>query len=198
MIVQEGIEENLRFLILEVRKQVEKTRKFLARPSRKLLESVRAKDDYIDNLKSIIQRKCFKHAVRDSKLQQAEIDLLKAVEIIAVNLERIADFSENIIGQAGYVYLLRLPFQCGQGKLPEQLSISVKGHYFDQFALLHIREHQVQGLVCRIGVGLRLSAAWQLRAKSPGTVGHKGNPWGEITYISIAALCPYPEFVGST
>ncbi|MCA8917495.1 MAG: phosphotransferase [Planctomycetes bacterium] len=103
MIVQEGIEENLRFLILEVRKQVEKTRKFLARPSRKLLESVRAKDDYIDNLKSIIQRKCFKHAVRDSKLQQAEIDLLKAVEIIAVNLERIADFSENIIGQAGYV-----------------------------------------------------------------------------------------------
>jgi len=103
MIVHEGIEENLRFLILEVRKQVEKTRKFLARPSRKLLDSVRAKDDYIDNLKSIIQRKCFKHAVRDTKLQQAEIDLLKAIEIVAVNLERVADFSENIIGQAGYV-----------------------------------------------------------------------------------------------
>jgi phosphate uptake regulator len=102
MIVQEGIEENLRFLIVEVRKQVEKTRKFLAKPSRDLLDSIRAKDDYIDNLKSIIQRKCFKHAIRD-RIQQAEVDLLKSIEVIAVNLERIADFSENIIGQATYV-----------------------------------------------------------------------------------------------
>ena len=102
MILQDGIEENLRFLILEVRKQVEKTRKFLARPSRELLDNVRAKDDYIDNLKSIIQRKCFKYAGK-TRLQDAEIDLIKAIEVVAVNLERIADFSENIIGQAGYI-----------------------------------------------------------------------------------------------
>ena len=103
MIVQEGIEENLRFLTLEVRKQVEKTRRFLARPSRELLDAVRAKDDYIDNLKSIIQRKCFQHAIKDKQLKQPEIDLLKSIEVIAVNLERMSDFCENIIGQAGYV-----------------------------------------------------------------------------------------------
>jgi phosphate uptake regulator len=103
MIVQEGIEENLRFLVLEVRKQVEKCRRFLASPSRNLLDSLQSKDDYIDNLKSIIQRKCFKHAIRDARIPKPEIDLLKAFETTAVNLERIADFCENISAQANYV-----------------------------------------------------------------------------------------------
>jgi phosphate uptake regulator/aminoglycoside phosphotransferase len=103
MIVPEGIEENLRFLIVEVRKQIEKARRFLAKPSRKLLDSLHAKDDYIDNLKSIIQRKCFQHAIRDADIPQPEIDLLKAIEITSVNLERIADFCENISAQAEHI-----------------------------------------------------------------------------------------------
>jgi len=101
MMIQEGIDENLRFLIIEVRKQVEKSRRFLQKPSRELLDSLQAKDDYIDNLKNTIQSKCFKHAIRGTRVQ---VDLLKAIEITAVNLERIADFCENMSQQANYVF----------------------------------------------------------------------------------------------
>jgi phosphate uptake regulator/aminoglycoside phosphotransferase len=103
MLLREGIDENLRFLILEVGKQLEKTRQFLDDPSPNLLEAVLARDDYIDNLKSIIQRSCFAIAAEKSADNGSALDLLKAVDVITANLERIGDFCENIIDQVGYL-----------------------------------------------------------------------------------------------
>ncbi|MBD3335947.1 MAG: phosphotransferase, partial [Candidatus Eisenbacteria bacterium] len=98
-----GVHENLRFLILEVRKQLGKTRQYFADPSGEPVDSVFSKDDYIDTLKGVIQRKCFTLATQESHKSQPELDHLKAIDIIAVNLERIADFCESILDQARYI-----------------------------------------------------------------------------------------------
>jgi phosphate uptake regulator/aminoglycoside phosphotransferase (APT) family kinase protein len=98
-----SVTENLRFLILEVRRQVDRTREYLARPSRELLESALARDDYIDNLKGIIQRKCFTLAADASREDPMSVEFLKAIDVVAMNLERIADFCESILGQVDHV-----------------------------------------------------------------------------------------------
>ena len=104
MLTLEGIDQNLRFLIVEVQKQVAETRRFVESPERRIPRSVIARDDYIDNLKSIIQRKCFavaaKAAAEDEK---SYVDQLRSIDVITGNLERIADFCENIIDQVGHV-----------------------------------------------------------------------------------------------
>ena len=46
---KEGIADNLRFMLLEVTKQVENTKKVLDTPDPKLVESIESRDDYIDN-----------------------------------------------------------------------------------------------------------------------------------------------------
>jgi phosphate uptake regulator/aminoglycoside phosphotransferase len=100
---QEGLEENLRFLILEVHKQILATRDYLAAPSPGAQDGVVAKDDYIDNLKNIIQRKCFTLAGQSHNENGALVEFLKAVDVVTVNLERIADFCENILAPGAYV-----------------------------------------------------------------------------------------------
>ncbi|MCB9464014.1 MAG: phosphotransferase [Candidatus Eisenbacteria bacterium] len=101
--LSEGIDDNLRFLILEVRGQLERTERLLSdlqtSPDRRL----QTKDDYIDNLKTVIQRKCFLLAGEVARDNRATVDLLKAIETVAVNLERIADFCENVVSQTQYV-----------------------------------------------------------------------------------------------
>jgi len=103
MHIQNGIEENLRFLILEVKKQLERTKAYIDNPTLELLDLVLSRDDYVDNLKSIIQRKCFSSAAQGEDQDPAALDALKAVNVVAANLERIADFCEKIIRQLTYV-----------------------------------------------------------------------------------------------
>ncbi|HER27476.1 MAG TPA: hypothetical protein ENI69_10245 [Rhodospirillales bacterium] len=99
MIINQGIEENLRFLIIEVQKQVERTAVYLRSPSFELLDEILTRDDYIDNQKSVIQKKCFQGAADDA----STIDALKSIEIIAVNLEKIGDFCEKVVRQLTYL-----------------------------------------------------------------------------------------------
>ena len=87
----EGIDENLRFLILEVGKQLEQTREYMTAREASLLNSVQARDDYIDNLKTIIQRKCFVLAAKTSGT--SSVDFLRAIDIVTGNLERISEAS---------------------------------------------------------------------------------------------------------
>lgn len=102
MLAQDGLRENLRFLIHEVEKQVEKTQKALRDPTPRLVSAVLSREDYINNLKSTIRRKCFTLAAKlDPKAR--EVHLLRSIDAIAVNLERIADFCANIVTQVGYI-----------------------------------------------------------------------------------------------
>lgn len=98
-----AVADNLRFLAIEVKKQLGKARSYLQNPSRKTTASVQSGDDYVDNLKSIIQRKCFALAAQTNPENKAVIDSLKCYETVAVNLERISDFCERVIGQHGYI-----------------------------------------------------------------------------------------------
>ena len=98
----EAIQENLRFLIIEVEKQLERTAQYVKEPDRELLQAVIAGDDYVDNLKDTIQSKVFVTAAR-SIIDDPVVRLLRAYEVVAVNLERISDFCEHVVVQVGYV-----------------------------------------------------------------------------------------------
>jgi phosphate uptake regulator len=96
-----NIEENLRFQIIEVQSQLKKTARYINSPSHELLDSILSRDDYIDNLKTTIQRKCF--ALATEKANANKSDSLKAINTVAASLERIADFCEKIVKQITYV-----------------------------------------------------------------------------------------------
>ncbi|MBZ0253705.1 MAG: phosphate uptake regulator PhoU, partial [Candidatus Methylomirabilis sp.] len=102
MALQEGIEQNFRFLVLEVGRQLDDAERVLDAPTAELVESVYSSDDYIDNLKGIIEGKCFTFTL-ESRGDKRRIDLLKAVDVATANLERIADFAVNIVGQSRYL-----------------------------------------------------------------------------------------------
>ncbi|HTV17024.1 MAG TPA: PhoU domain-containing protein [Polyangiaceae bacterium] len=100
--VHEGIEENLRFLIIEVEKQLQRTGTYLAKPDKAALSKIIDGDDYIDNLKAIIQSKSF-GAAAEGVHGPERLALLRTYEVIASNLERLADFCEKVIVQVGYI-----------------------------------------------------------------------------------------------
>ncbi|MDT8282435.1 MAG: PhoU domain-containing protein [Gammaproteobacteria bacterium] len=100
-LINGNIEENLRFQIIEVQSQLKKTATYISNPSHDLLDSILSRDDYIDNLKTTIQRKCF--ALATDKANASKSDNLKAINAVASSLERIADFCEKIVRQITYI-----------------------------------------------------------------------------------------------
>lgn len=98
-----GVEENLRFQILEVRKQLRRIGAYLREPSPPALEKIVAGDDYIDNLKRIIHRKCYTAAAEVFGDEGPPVDLLRSINVVATNLERISDFCEDIADQVAHV-----------------------------------------------------------------------------------------------
>ncbi|MEZ4652116.1 MAG: PhoU domain-containing protein [Candidatus Eisenbacteria bacterium] len=102
MLIQEGIDANLRFLI-EVRKRLIETEQLLDRPSGSASARVRAKATTSTIWKTVIQRKCFQIASEIARDNRPTVDLLKAIDVVAVNLERIADFCENVVSQSRYL-----------------------------------------------------------------------------------------------
>ncbi len=65
-------------------------------------EHIDARDDYIDNLKGLIESKAFSQVLHIAELDKSTVDLVKAVVVITTNLERIADYAVNIVGQMKY------------------------------------------------------------------------------------------------
>ncbi len=90
-------------MVLEVKNQVYNTFDFLNSPEPDLYEKIINKDDYIDNLKNVIENKCFSKILPASGLLKQEINKIRAIHIITVNLERIGDFCVNITEQMKYL-----------------------------------------------------------------------------------------------
>ncbi|MFZ5587925.1 MAG: PhoU domain-containing protein [Thermodesulfobacteriota bacterium] len=109
-----GLEENLRFLVLEVHKQIEETLNFIASPSQRLLEHINGRDDYIDNMKSLIEERSFAF-LTGTLSDRHTSNLLRSINTIASNLERIADFAVNIVNQMQFLtdsgFLARYDYQ---------------------------------------------------------------------------------------
>lgn len=102
-----GVRESFKFLVLEVTKLLEDTQRQMADPREDQRKKLGARDDYIDNLKSMIENKCFR-LLTSEDLDDATIVLLRAINTSANNLERIADFGVNIVGQIRFVQRLDL------------------------------------------------------------------------------------------
>jgi phosphate uptake regulator len=97
-----GVRENFKFLALEVTKLLEDTRRLLADPRDDVMKKIAPRDDYVDNLKSMIENKCFR-LLTNEELDEGTINLLRAINVATNNLERIADFGVNIVGQLRYL-----------------------------------------------------------------------------------------------
>ncbi len=103
MITFEGIEENLKFLVLETEKLVTSTREFLDAPDPSEYERIIASDDYIDNLKNIVENQCYSRINSERGISKRDVNVVRAMHIIGINLERIADNCINIIEQTQYL-----------------------------------------------------------------------------------------------
>jgi len=104
MIALEGLEENFRFLVLEVTSHVSETRAFVAAPTHAGYDQVVSRDDYVDNLKNIVEEACFSKIHSARGLSKRDIDRLRGLQIISGNLERISDYCVNIAGQMRYLH----------------------------------------------------------------------------------------------
>lgn len=80
----EGLEENFRFLVLEVTSQLKETRAFVEEPTHAGYDKVVSRDDYIDNLKNIVEDACYSriHSARGrhSRSTGAQEGRVSAVE----------------------------------------------------------------------------------------------------------------------
>ncbi|MBN1233141.1 MAG: phosphotransferase [Candidatus Coatesbacteria bacterium] len=95
-----SIEENLKFMLIEVIKQIEDTLKAIDnQKDTKYHEKVFSRDDYIDNLKNVIENKSstiiLDLSMKDKKIAQEA----RIVANISNNLEHIADYAVNITRQ---------------------------------------------------------------------------------------------------
>jgi phosphate uptake regulator len=98
-----SIEENLKFLVVEVQGQVNLTFSLLYNSDTTLAEKIVNKDDYVDNLKNTIENRCFSRIHSDRAMDDKELRQVRSVHIICVNLERIGDFFVNIARQTQYL-----------------------------------------------------------------------------------------------
>ncbi|MBF0258943.1 MAG: phosphate uptake regulator PhoU, partial [Desulfamplus sp.] len=95
---------NFKFLSIETENQIKLTYGLLSDFNLEVLEKIGAKDDYIDNLKTTIENDCFSRiATLKTDTSQDVINRIRAVHIICINLERIADFCVNITRQTRYL-----------------------------------------------------------------------------------------------
>ncbi|MFW5836575.1 MAG: PhoU domain-containing protein [Desulfovibrionaceae bacterium] len=99
MLTFEGLQENFKFLDIEVQNLIKATLEFLDEPTPKRYDKIVSRDDYIDNLKNIIENKCFSRIHSDTSLDKRAIDSVRSLHISCVNLERIADFCVNVTQQ---------------------------------------------------------------------------------------------------
>ena len=97
-----GVRENFKFMALEVTKLLEDTQRMLVDPREEVIAKIIARDDYVDNLKSMIENKCYR-LLANEDLDAGTINLLRAINVATNNLERIADFGVNIVGQLSYL-----------------------------------------------------------------------------------------------
>jgi len=105
------IEENFQFLIFETGKQLDAALANLEEPDPERFAVVQARDDYIDQLKALIEARCYRQFQDGAGHSRKELDRLIARNVITANLERIADYAVNLCKQALYLHNPRLPRQ---------------------------------------------------------------------------------------
>jgi phosphate uptake regulator len=100
MITYQGLDRNFKFMILEIKRQLEATYQLLSSPSDRRVRGVVARDSYIDTLKSLIERKCLSFFRHTPTIDKQSANMVTALNVVSSNLERIADFCVNVVLRA--------------------------------------------------------------------------------------------------
>ncbi|MGE4539340.1 MAG: PhoU domain-containing protein [Desulfovibrio sp.] len=93
------IETNFKFLLVEVERQIEATLSVVESHDERAIAKIEARDDYIDNLKSVIENACFATLHGEKRPSAAEVAYIRSFNIIGNNLERVGDHAVNIVRQ---------------------------------------------------------------------------------------------------
>ncbi len=109
-----NIDENLKFLILEVKQQLEDVSVLLRKSSQpdQRISKIFSRDDYINILQNFILKECFRSSSRRSKKRD---EFYKAVDVISRNLEHMGDYTVSIIKKTRFIsepeFLKRFSFK---------------------------------------------------------------------------------------
>ncbi len=146
MISYAGIARNLRFMLVQVKKQLENTHKLLTQPDPRYVKAIRGSEGYIDTQKSMIENECFAFIRRTGEQDEEIIASVRAVAVITSNLERIADFTVNITRQMEH---LSDPHALAPYDGPAYISHMLSGIELIEPALFE-RDSSLALRVCRI------------------------------------------------
>jgi len=98
----EGLNENFSFLVLKIHQQLEDTLIALQQLEGFVPERMNNREDYINNLKIIIERKSYKRTLRARSEEDRIIRIMGSLNTVTSNLEEIGDYLMNIVNQTQY------------------------------------------------------------------------------------------------
>ena len=98
----EGLNENFKFLVLKIRQQLDDTLTAMQSGEQLVPERMRVREDYIDNLKIIIERKSYKKILRSRTEENRIIRIMGSLNTATSNLEEIGDYLISIVTQLRY------------------------------------------------------------------------------------------------
>lgn len=98
----EGLNENFSFLVLKIHQQMEDTLIALQHADGFIPERMNNREDYIDNLKIIIERKSYKRTLQARSEEDRIIRIMGSLNTATSNMEEIGDYLMNIVTQTRY------------------------------------------------------------------------------------------------
>lgn len=98
MPIDEGVNVDLQFLILEVTKQARASLSCLEKPTPGKINKIKEREEYIDNLKNTLENKSY-YNIHHLDNSERQMYYFKALINIGANLERISDYFEKIASQ---------------------------------------------------------------------------------------------------
>ncbi len=132
MELQQSIRHNLEFLQTEVIARLESIKSYLDDTTPEAAEKIFDRSGYITKLKQRIHDACYRYMVEMDNQETPELSQLRAADIIATELERIADLGEEFVTQSLY---LEDPRNKNFPKLLSQLDIVIETLTMVQTAL---------------------------------------------------------------
>ncbi len=103
MTIIDGIKENLSFIIIETTKQLRATLEFMQSSGTDGFFDILNRDSYLDNLKNLIESQCYLRINNSTDCSRHEINEIRSIQTIGVNLERMGDDCINILRQTEHL-----------------------------------------------------------------------------------------------
>ncbi|MDR2669552.1 MAG: phosphotransferase [Desulfovibrio sp.] len=97
------IRENFTFIVTETQIQVSRIHNFVKSPTCEVYEKAVNRESYINNLKTIIENKCYAYIHTHGDMDTRSLNRIRAVLSITANLERICDVCINILEQMDHL-----------------------------------------------------------------------------------------------